>query len=211
MIEPAFCFFIVGTTARMPRKQPSWLTLISRSTSARSIVSTSPNRRTPALFTSTLTGPQRDSTSATSACHDSSDDTSWWTKTVASPSSAASASPGPSATSAMATRAPSATKPRTIAAPCPCAPPVTIAILSSSRPMSVLTRVERLERHHGVRREAGRGVSSGEEPAELGVECLGCPRGLPSVEPLLHDGGGEQRHHAAVHDEDLAGDALGGR
>ncbi len=138
MIEPPPLRFIVGTTAFIPRKQPPWLTRQISSASSRDILSTWPNRRMPALLTSTLTGPQRSLVSCTSAVQEASSLTSWWRKAADSPSSSASAAPSSLATSAITTFAPSATKARTIASPCPPAPPVTMATLSVSRPASGL-------------------------------------------------------------------------
>ena len=97
----------------------------------------SPKRRMPALLASTSTGPKRVVVSSTRAVHDAASLTSWCTKCAEAPSSSARAWPSSLATSAITVRAPSATKARAIAAPWPCAAPVTMAILWSSRPMVV--------------------------------------------------------------------------
>ena len=80
MIEPPPFLRIVRATAFMPRKQPSWLTRNTSSNSSTGIRSISPNRRMPALLTSTSTGPKRAFASSTSAVQDPSSLTSWSAK-----------------------------------------------------------------------------------------------------------------------------------
>src|SRR6478735_7584900 len=87
-----------------------------------------------------------------------------------------------------------------VSAPCPCAPPETIATLPSRRVTS------HRQLHDRVGREADGGVPVGEEAAELLVEIVGRPEVAGLVEALLDDRGRDESHHAAVHDEDLAGD-----
>src|SRR6478609_7813853 len=200
MIEPPPFLRIVRVTACMPRKQPSWLIRQISSTSSTGCRSMSPNRRMPALLASTLTGPKRTFVSSTTRAQDAGSLTSWSAKWVSAPSSSVSAWPASFAMSAMTTRAPSATNAREIAAPCPCAPPVTIATLPSRRVTS------HRQLHDRVGREADGGVPVGEEAAELLVEIVGRPEVAGLVEALLDDRGRDESHHAAVHDEDLAGD-----
>ena len=91
----------------------------------------------PALATSTLTGPNSRSASATASAQPASLVTSSRRKRAFAPSSAVSASPAAALTSVTNTLAPSATSLRACASPMPCAAPVTIAILPVSRPMVV--------------------------------------------------------------------------
>src|SRR4051794_19751776 len=193
-----------GATVRMPRKQPSMLTRNSRSKSAVEVFTSSENISTPALFTSTLTGPKVATASSTAACQLCSSETSRWTWCADSPSSSASAFPRSSAMSAITTLAPSATKARAAPSPCPCAAPVMMATLPSRRPMSDL------QLHDAVRSEADRGVAVGEERPELLVEVREVPGAAAGIEALLDFRGREESHHPAVHDEDLAVDPLGG-
>src|SRR6478752_6889363 len=109
--------------------------------------------------------------------------------------------------SAMTTFAPSATKCREIASPCPCAPPVTMATLPSNLPFTLL--ISGLQLHDRVGGEADGGVAVGEVAAALLVEVVGRPEVPRLVDALLDDRGGDDRHHAAVHHEDRARDALG--
>ena len=55
------------------------------------------------------------------------------------------------------------------------------------------------------------GVAAVEEAADLLVEVVEAPDRAGRVEALLDDRRRDQRDHAAVDDEDLAGDVLGGR
>src|SRR6478735_3032206 len=208
MIEPPPFLRIVRVTACIPRKQPSWLIRQSSSTSSAGCRSMSPKRRMPALLASTLTAPKRSFVSSTTRAHDAASLTSWSAKWVSPPSSSASAWPSSFAMSAITTFAPSATKWRTMAAPCPCAPPVTMATLPSNLPLTLL--ISGLQLHDRVGGEAHGGVAVGEVAPELLVEVVGGPEVAGLVEALLDDRSRDQRHHAAVHDEDLSGDAGGG-
>src|SRR4051812_10854372 len=205
MIEPPPFVRIVCVTACMPRKQPSWFTRNSSSSSSSGIVSISPKRSSPALFASTLTGPKRWLASSTRVLQDAWSLTSWWAKWALAPpetsqSSSASAWPCSLAMSATTTRAPSATNARQMPAPCPIAPPVTIATLPSS------LLISHRQLHDRVGGEALGRVPAVEVAAELLVQVVQRPEVAGLVEPLLHHRRRDQGHHAAVHDEDLAGD-----
>src|SRR5690348_7411556 len=113
--------------------------------------------------------------------------------------------------SAITTRAPSATNSRAISAPWPWAPPVTTATLPASRLMLVLLRGSDAQLHHRIGGEAEARVTALEEAAHLGLQVLVRPDESGLVEALLDDRSRDQRDHAAVHDEDLAGDVAGGR
>src|SRR5665648_724861 len=98
-IAPPPAAFMSGTTAFMPSIGPVTLTAATRSNSALAMVSTGPYDSTPALLTSTVTGPNAACAASTAAAQDSSDVTSRCTKIAASPSSAAVAAPSTSSTS----------------------------------------------------------------------------------------------------------------
>src|SRR4051794_6747413 len=149
----------------------------------------------PALLTSTVGGPYDARAASTVAVQSSSLVTSSRWNCAESPSSLASSSPDSSAMSAITTRAPSVTKPRQIAAPCPWAPPVTMATLPSSRPMSCSCQLDsqiarsaqrlRVDVHHGVGGEADRRVAVGEVRTDLLVELRELPHVATRIEPLL--------------------------
>src|SRR5882672_11507834 len=132
-IAPPPALRIEGTTARVPRYVPVRLMSITWRQAASSVSSICPKRTTPALLTSTETGPKASSAAATVAAQSLSLVTSRREKIARSPSSSASVRPSCSSTSAITTFAPSATKPRAWLAPNPRAPPVTITVRLSKR------------------------------------------------------------------------------
>src|SRR5882762_6893980 len=132
-IAPPPALRIEDTTARIPRYAPVRLISITWRQAAGSVSAIGPKRTMPALLTSTETGPKASSAAATVAAQSLSLVTSRREKIAESPSSAASARPSCSSTSAITTLAPSATKPRAWLAPNPRAPPVTITVRLSKR------------------------------------------------------------------------------
>ena len=137
MIEPPPFLRMVRVTACIPRKQPSWLTRHSSSTSSWPIRSMSPKRRMPALLASTLTGPNRSLAPSTTLAQEAASLTSWLTK-YAGPQLVGERLALVLATSAMTTRASSATYARAMPAPWPIAPPVTMATFPVSRAIQFL-------------------------------------------------------------------------
>ncbi|MNI91857.1 hypothetical protein D3C73_1495740 [compost metagenome] len=91
----------------------------------------------PALFTKILTGPKAFSVSVITLSQSAALDTSCFTNLTFSPNSLASAPPVSSFKSVNTTFAPSATNLRTWDSPIPRAPPVTIATLPVSLPISI--------------------------------------------------------------------------
>src|SRR5690349_9517928 len=203
MIDPPPFSCIVWTTARMPRKQPRVLTRQTSSNSATGCVVSSAKRRMPALLTRTFTGPYSSFARFTIRSHDASSLTSCCSKTAALPSSAASASPGSVATSAMTTVAPASTKARAIAAPWPCAPPVTIACFPLNLDMS--------QPLNSCRSALGSHLKNRVRGEPLGRIAIGEPRADVVYRPELlgHRRRRQHRERPAVGDEHLSGD--GGR
>jgi hypothetical protein len=77
-IDPPPARSIDGATVFMPRNTPLTLIRMTRSNSASSTFSSEPNDSTPALFTSTLIGPNRASVSSTTDRQLASSVTSRW-------------------------------------------------------------------------------------------------------------------------------------
>src|SRR5215203_1464918 len=133
-IEPPPRSIIAGATDLMPRNTPIWLTSRIRRYVSRSVSRSLPRWKIPALLTRTSTWPWSSTVRPTTSAQASSERTSWATKVA--PISLASTSPSACSTSVTTTSAPSSRNSVASAPPCPRAPPVTIATLPSSLPMT---------------------------------------------------------------------------
>ena len=78
-IEPPPAAFSAGTAACMPRKQPTWFTLMTDMNSSRGWSSIMPTFRTPALLMRTSSLPNVDTAVSTALFQSSGCVTSRWT------------------------------------------------------------------------------------------------------------------------------------
>ncbi|MPN25267.1 hypothetical protein SDC9_172674 [bioreactor metagenome] len=134
-IEPTPAFFMEGTTAFMPRNTPSSSISKVRRKSASVNWSNVLKMPTPALLTSTVTGPNFSSVCAMTSSQLADFDTSSFMNTAFSPISSAKAFPAASLMSVTTTLAPSSANLRACMAPIPCAAPVMMATLLSNLPI----------------------------------------------------------------------------
>src|SRR5882724_1167564 len=137
-IEPPPARRMAGMAALLPRNTPVALTSITRCHASSGVSSTRPVALMPALLTSTLSLPKRCSASATASCQSFSRVTSSRTKAASPPLAATSAStarPSASSTSAMTTCAPSRANILASAAPMPRAAP----LISATFPASLMS------------------------------------------------------------------------